>query len=147
MVILPKGEAYGYVHYKQDSGIIAVRNPQMDEQKISITLSPAQGMNAAANNLVLERIYPSRWISPDLYSTGATITLPLQGYEAAIYEVYPLQNASRPLLAGVTYEPTEETSHQYGMHILQAGSEVKLLNPGNVSSITLDGKTMNSTQY
>ena len=140
-----KGEAYGYVHYKEDSGVIAIRNPQMASQKISIKLSPAEGMNAAAANLVLERIYPTRWISPDLYSAGASITLPLQGYEAAVYEVYPLRDASRPLLTGVTYEATEETSQKFGMHILQAGNTVKLLNPGKVSSITIDGKVMNAT--
>jgi Melibiase len=139
-----KGETYGYVHYRRDSGIIAVRNPQMNEQKISIKLSPDLGMNMLANNLVLERVYPTHWISPDLYAAGATVTLPLQGYEAAIYEVYPLQNASRPLLAGVTFETTVEAPDEYQVHILQAdGHVIKLLNPEKVRSISVNGTKSN----
>ncbi len=140
-----KGEAYGFVHYKQDSGIIAIRNPQMDAQQITVKLDPALGMDPGANNLVLERIYPTRWISPDLYAAGATITLPVQGYEAAVYEVYPLQDASRPLLAGVTYEATDTGVHQYGMHILKSGKQVKFLNPEKVSSVMVDGQPVSAT--
>ncbi|HEY5406958.1 MAG TPA: alpha-galactosidase [Ginsengibacter sp.] len=141
-----KGAAYGYVHYKGDSGIIAIRNPQMDSQKITVNLDPALGMNADANSLVLERIYPTRWVSPDLFAAGATITLPLQGYEAAVYEVYPLKNASRPLLAGVTYDATEEEPYEFGMHVLNVGNEVKLLNPGAVSSVSIDSKSSDITK-
>ncbi len=141
-----KGNAYGYVHFKDDSGIIAIRNPQMDAQKITVKLDPAFGMNAEANSLVLERIYPTRWVSPDLYAAGATITLPLQGYEAAVYEVYPLKEASSPLLAGVTYDAKVEEANELGIHILQTGNEIKLLNPASVSSVSIDGKSSDITK-
>ncbi len=141
-----KGNAYGYAHYKSDSGIIAIRNPQMDAQKITVKLDPALGMNADANSLVLERIYPTSWVSPDLYAAGATITLPLQGYEAAIYEVYPLKNADHPLLGGVTFQAKEKESNEFGMEILRADSEVKLLNPEIVSSVSIDGSPSDITK-
>lgn len=143
---LKKGETYGYVHFKQDSGIIAIRNPQMKMQTITVKLDPALGINASAANLVIERIYPTRWISSDLYSAGATVKLPLQGYEAAIYEVYPLKNADRPLLAGITFESIKKTDNQYEMHILKSGSNVKFLNPEKVSSFSINGENRNRIQ-
>ncbi len=142
-----RGEAYGYVHFRADSGIIAIRNPQMESQQITMQLSPSQGLEASASNLVLERIYPTHWISPQLYSAGAAITVPLQGYEAAIYEVYPLQNARKPLLAGVTYESQEESASNWKIHVLKVEGAPKLLNPGKVGYLKIDGRRVNPVNF
>lgn len=135
-----KGETYGYVHYLGNKGIIAVRNPRIQNQRIQIHLSVADGMNPDASSLVLERVYPTHWISPDLYSAGATINLPLQGYESAVYEVYPVDSANKPLLADVTYVVKSESGNHFDMNILDAGSKVKLLNPEYVSGIKVNGE-------
>ncbi|MGH2649007.1 MAG: hypothetical protein ACRDE8_15620, partial [Ginsengibacter sp.] len=132
------GETYGYVHFKKDSGIIAVRNPVMQPQQITIQLDPSKGMADSACSLVLERTYPTHWISPKLYAAGATITLPLQGYEAAIYEVYPLRDAQRPLLAGATFEISSRDEHHYNLHLLNNSADIKLLNPEIVRSVKVD---------
>ena len=141
-----KGNAYGYVHFKGDSGIISIRNPQIEAQNITVKLDPALGINADANSLVLERTYPTRWVSPDLYAAGATITLPLQGYEAAVYEVYPLKDADRPLLAGVIYQAKKQESNEFEINVLRAGKGVKLLNPEIVSSVSIVGKPCDITK-
>lgn len=132
------GEAYGYVHFKKDSGIIAVRNPVMQPQQITIKLDASKGMADSACSLVLERTYPTHWISPDLYAAGATIILPLQGYEAAIYEVYPLKDAQRPLLAGAAFEISSRDEHHYNLHLLNNSAGIKLLNPEIVQSVKID---------
>ena len=126
-----KGETYAYVHFKNDSGIIAARNPVMQPQSISIKLDPAKGMADSASSLVLERTYPTHWISPDLYAAGTTITIPLQGYEAAIYEVYPLKDAKRPLLAGADFEVKKADERHYSLHLLASDNNDKIFKSGN----------------
>ncbi|MEO8821865.1 MAG: hypothetical protein ABI374_13535, partial [Ginsengibacter sp.] len=129
--------------FKNDSGIIAARNPIMQPQTITIKLDPAKGLADSACSLVLERTYPTHWISPNLYAAGATITLPLQGYEAAIYEVYPLKSAKRPLLAGADFEVTKKEDRHYTMHLLDNGSDVKFLNPSMIESVKINNKEEN----
>ena len=138
-----KGETYAYVHFKNDSGIIAARNPVMQPQSISIKLDPAKGMADSASSLVLERTYPTHWISPDLYAAGTTITIPLQGYEAAIYEVYPLKDAKRPLLAGADFEVKKADERHYSLHLLASDNNIKFLNPAMIENVKIDGKEEN----
>jgi len=138
-----KGETYAFVHFKNDSGIIAARNPVMQPQSITVKLDPAKGMADSASSLVLERTYPTHWISPNLYAAGSTITLPLQGYEAAIYEVYPLKDAKRPLLAGADFEVTKTQGNQYSLNLLNNGNDVKLLNPSFVSNVKINNAEAN----
>ncbi len=133
-----KGETYGYVHYKGTNGVIALRNPQMKKQQIEVKLDPAYGLNSEARSLVLERVYPNHWISPDLYSAGARIYIPLEGYESAIYEVIPLDSIQRPLLAGVTFNEENQGGDTYQMKILKAGKQVKFLNPEKVKTVKVN---------
>ncbi len=135
-----KGEAYGYVHYKGTKGIVALRNPGMEAQHIDVKLDPAHGMNPAASSLVLERVYPNHWIAPHLYAAGATVTLPLKGYESAIYEVYPVDSARRPLLAGVTFKEHENKGNAYQIDILKPIGNIHLLNPQRVTSVKVNGE-------
>ncbi|MGA3014966.1 MAG: alpha-galactosidase, partial [Bacteroidales bacterium] len=99
-----KREPYGYVHFKGSNGILTLRNPFITPVNIRIHLSSEYGLDPQASNLVLEKIYPYRWISPKLYSTGIIIDLPLEGYECAVYELYPLQEAKEPLVCGVKFD-------------------------------------------
>ncbi len=134
-----QGEAYGYIHCKNNKSIIAVRNPVIQQQSIHVKLDPKHGINPAANSLVLERVYPTRWISPGLYSAGAIVDIPLAGYESAVYEVYPLDSAQKPLVAGVTFNVKEEKERQYAIEVLQSDKQIKILNPALVSAVKVNG--------
>ncbi|NIA12338.1 MAG: hypothetical protein GWP10_22140, partial [Nitrospiraceae bacterium] len=133
-------QPYGYVHFTGNHGIIAVRNPYIAPRVLPVTLSPALGMDPGASSLVLERVYPSQWISPDLYAAGVQIDLPLDGYETAIYEVYPVGEAQQPLLSGTVFEVKGHKNNQMSMNVYKTGSIVKLLNPESISEVTVDGK-------
>ncbi|MBN9349428.1 MAG: alpha-galactosidase [Chitinophagaceae bacterium] len=135
-----KSEAYGYVHYLNNKGIIAVRNPVIQNQTIHLKLNPADGLNPEANSLVLERVYPSHWISPNIYSAGAEISIPLDGYESAIYELYPLDSADKPLLADVIFNLKSDSGNHFELNVLSAGSQARLLNPEVVSQLKIDGQ-------
>ncbi|MBN2356329.1 alpha-galactosidase, partial [candidate division KSB1 bacterium] len=132
---------YGYVHFKDDRGIIAARNPFIESAELTVPLSPAYGLNPTAKDLVLERIYPTRWISPRVYRTCDDIILPLEGYETAVYELYPLQSAAMPLLAGAHFEIVSEKGLEQRV-LYYGGGEVTLLNPASVRSLQAEGAGM-----
>lgn len=136
------GKAYGYVHFHGDSGIIVLRNPSMEPQNIEVKLDPAQGLHAEAANLVVERVYPTRWIAPDIYSAGGSITLTLQGYETAVYEIYSLQSAHRPLLSNAIFEMQADDAHAVTLKILDTTGELKWLNPLSIAKLQQAGNTI-----
>lgn len=138
-----KSQAYGYVHLKGKYGIVAARNPFIGTQVLKVQLSPCLGLDPKASSLVVERIYPTRWISPNLYEAGMELEIPLKGYETALFEIYPLEEASKPLLAGVTYEVAKEVENEYILRFYDAGKNSRLLNPEKISSLELSGKKVN----
>lgn len=133
------GDTYGYVHFRGDSGIVAVRNPVMKTGNITVKIDPGQGLDSRANSLVLERIYPDHWVSTDLYAAGSTITLPLDGFEAAVYELYPLRQATHPLMAGVVYDQPSVVGNNYSFDVLSSGGETRILNPWLVNQVNVNG--------
>jgi len=133
-------EAYGYIHFSRDRGILAVRNPFIQPRVLKIKLDPAYGLYSKACSLVLERVYPTRWLSPHLYAVGATLELPLQGYETGIYEIYPVEKATEPLLAGVTFDVVKEEGKDYILKVRNINTQVRLLNPGLVKNIKISGQ-------
>ena len=133
-------EAYGYVHFFRDRGILAVRNPFIQPRVLKIKLDPAYGLSSKACSLVLERVYPTRWLSTDLYAAGATLELPLSGYETGIYEIYPLEKAVEPLLAGVTFDVVKEEGKDYVLRVRNINKQVRLLNPGLVKNIKISSQ-------
>jgi hypothetical protein len=138
-----KGQTYGYAHFKGNRGILALRNPIIEDQSITIKLDPGQGLDPKSSSLVLEKVYPTNWISPDLFSAGAEIDTPLKGYETAVYEIYPLSEANQPLIAGAEFDIAKKEGIKYQIKLYQAGDKVRLLNPEIVESLTLNGNPVN----
>ncbi len=140
-------QAYGYAHFKGRKGILAVRNPAIGSKKITIGLSPAYNLDPDAGQLVLERIYPTRWISPHLYKANDTIDLELSGYETAVYELYPLKSVNRPLLAGVFFDGAPiADGNGYRLNLFGSSADAKVLNPNVVESIRVNGKPVQADQ-
>jgi hypothetical protein len=134
-----KRETYGYVHFRGNRGIIAARNPWIAPGTLKADLSPALGLDPDASSLVLERVYPTRWISPQLYRAGSVVELPLAGYETAVYELYPVADAKRPLIAGVRFDASARDSRSYAMTVYGGDESPVLLNKEWVSSMKLSG--------
>jgi len=141
-------ETYGYVHFRGAEGVIAARNPSIEPASLHVPLAPSLGLDGDADSLVLERVYPSRWISPRLSKAGGTLTLPLDGYETAIYEIYPLKRSTLPLVAGVVFEPAEPDGKTCRLSCYaQGGSDVSILNPGSLSSVTFRGREVDPGRF
>jgi len=142
-----KRETYGYVHFKGKRGIIAARNPFIESGTLRVELASSQGLDPKASSLVLEKVYPTRWISPKLYNADDYLNLKLDGYETAIYEIYPLEEATTPLAAGVTFDVFSTKGSGYTLQFHSASSDAKLLNPSQIKSMVSDGKNVDVKSF
>lgn len=120
--------------------IIAARNPGIRPSVLSINLGPELGVDASAAGLVLEKTYPYHWISPRLTGCGQKIELPLQGFETAIYELYPLEAAALPLLADAVFEVDGWGKKGYEISVLDTGPDLKLLNRDRIRGMDSEGR-------
>jgi len=133
-------EPYGYLHLSEKRGILAARNPFIEKSSIDIELSPAFGLDPETEDLVLERIYPTRWVSPQLYKAGSHIKIPLGGYETAVYEIYPLEETEEPLLCGAVFEIVDSNEHSRELNLIDINENAFLLNPERTSGISWRGQ-------
>jgi len=135
-----EGEPYGYVHFHKNKGIIAVRNPFIEPANLKVNLGTYETFTPDAKPLIVEQVYPYRRILPNFYSAKENVSISLQGYETAIYEVYPLKETSTPLLAGVRFEVVKKKGNRYHLRIYPGVRKPKLLNPKDVKSVEYEGK-------
>ena len=91
---------------------------------------------------MLERVYPVRWISPKLYKAGQIVSLELGGYETAVYEIYPADEASWPLPAGVVFGAVSVDGTECTIDLFEKTEKVKLLNPDMVEEVTSGGEAV-----
>jgi hypothetical protein len=134
-----KRETYGYVHFNGSRGIIAARNPYINQNKLKVDLSPSFGIDPRAVQLVVEKVFPYRWVSPKLYKAGDQFDIPLEGYETAVYEIYPISEADVPLVGGMIYDTYLKGGNLWE-NIYKTTGEIKLLNPETIKSISISGK-------
>lgn len=132
-------KAYAYLHFKEKRGIIACRNPYIEPQTLRVELSPSWGLDPEASSLVVERVYPTRMILPGLKKSGSRLNIPLQGYETAIFELYPLEEAREPLLAGVRFDVLSSEKGRR-MVLYEVEKPPLLLNPEIVEKVFIAGK-------
>ncbi|MDZ7339038.1 MAG: alpha-galactosidase [candidate division KSB1 bacterium] len=130
-------EPYGYAHFAGQRGIVAVRNPFVEPKEVAVPLDPCSGLDRKAASLVVERIYPTRYVMPELYAAGAVLSVPLQGYETAIFEIYPLPQSIEPLVAGVTFEELPADPGSRRLRLFGEARHPCLLNPEAVAPQSL----------
>lgn len=85
-----KGEVYGYVHWKDDSGIICLRNPDIKEQTISVPFDTSVSYGGQPGRLFRGRvIYPFLEDIPVQFESGKPLLLKVPGYSVAVVELSP----------------------------------------------------------
>ena len=134
--------AYGFAHFSGSKGLLAVRNPFIEPQTITLELSEGLGLTKDADSLVLEKIYPVRRVSSQLYAAGSVLEIPLQGYETAAYEIFPIGEAAKPLIAGRRYELLKKNDNDKEtiLHVYGGEEEARILNPNLIKTATFQGK-------
>jgi len=134
------GNAYAYLHFLGEKGIIAARNPKVENDHLSIILDPKYGIDENATNLVIEQIYPKRYIFPQIFAAGSRLNIDLKGYETAIFEIHPLGcKDGMPLIAGVPFK-RKVVNDEVVYTLLDNAKVVKVLNPEIIQQVSIDGK-------
>ena len=137
-----KEEAYAYLHIAGNRGIIATRNPFIETGKMKVELSASYGLDPDADSIVIEKIYPVRWIYPRLFSTGDSLEIILDGFETAIYEFYPLKESSYPIVAGVNFDVKKVDEARYILELYDVSGQVQIFNQEKIRSIEFEGRTV-----
>lgn len=137
-----RAETYGFVHFTGKKGIIAARNPGSNGSSLEATLDPAYGLDTDAASLVVEQVYPIRRVWPQLFSAGGRLTIPLDAFETAIYEIYPLSEAAGPLLAGITCNHEAAGGMEIMASFSDPAGDVRLLNPEIVREIRVQDRVL-----
>ena len=81
--VMPR-EPYGYAHWKQGKGLVALRNPWIVPQTLALRLDDTLGVEREAQKLEVVSLYPE----PRLYDSGARfgdmLQIPLAPYETVV---------------------------------------------------------------
>jgi len=134
-----KLEPYGYAHFAGRRGIVALRNPAIEPRSLKLEFAPARGLAPDAAGLVLERIYPSRWISPGCLRRE--IDGPVsRGLRDRNLRDLPLAEAREPLLAGAVFDSRRNEKGDLDIDVFEAGGGSRLINPDLVRDAMLDGR-------
>ncbi len=133
-------QVYGYIHFKGKNGIIAVRNPYINKGSLEFVLDTKYSIDEDARNLVLEKVYPKSWVSPELYKTGDKINLTIAPYETAVYKIYPIEKANKILISNIIYTEKMLNNKTETFFIYKTTGKPKILNRGNLKYIIKNGK-------
>jgi hypothetical protein len=136
------GEPYAYVHFKGDKGILALRNPVIAPQTINLQLKPEYGLSSKAQSLVIEKVYPYHYILPRLFAPGERVELPLEGFETAIYEVYPVSDALSPLPAACRFDLAPDKGNSWQLKIYESGPASFFHDTVSIVSMQWQGKPL-----
>jgi hypothetical protein len=81
--VMPR-EPYGYAHWKGAQGLVALRNPWIAPQSLTLRFDETLGVERGAKQLEVVSLYPE----PRLYGSGArfgdTLQVPLAPYETVV---------------------------------------------------------------
>ncbi len=84
-----KREWYGYAHFAANRGIICLRNPFIEPQKVSLKLDESVGWSreGADGTFVAAVVYPRHEVLKTGLSHGGALDLTLQGYETLLIQI------------------------------------------------------------
>ncbi|MFW6160557.1 MAG: hypothetical protein ACOC57_05390 [Acidobacteriota bacterium] len=116
---------------------IDARNPFIEPQVLRVELSEDLGLSREADSLVVEQLYPVRWIYLGLKKFGSELEIPLSGYETILLEIYPLCEATRPLLAGRVHQLKKKDEKSFELISYPGESEARFLNPDIIKTVSI----------
>ncbi|HIE52501.1 MAG TPA: hypothetical protein EYP85_12145 [Armatimonadetes bacterium] len=105
-----RGEVYGYAHWSARKGILALRNPGLEEQPFTVTLNerPAFPQEPAAWQVEMVYPYRYRWEKPVTRKQGTTVMVP--PCSVCVYHLTPRLEETPRQPVGVRFAVREEES-------------------------------------
>ena len=85
-----KGQVYGYAHWKEEHGILCLRNPDVGEQAIAVPFDKSVFYRGQAGRSFRGRVvYPYIEDLPSQFISGTPILLTVPGYSVMLVELEP----------------------------------------------------------
>ena len=141
-------EPYGYAHFRDSQGILALRNPFIEPQKVALKLDESAGWarrdgppDTPQPPCVARIVYPRHETLRSVVAYGDTLELELQGYETVILQVEPLKR-DEPLLLGARHQETAREGNRLTCTLPGRPGEKRVLSFPGLKPIkaTLDGQ-------
>ena len=98
-----KKEVYGYVHLREDKGILLLRNPDVKKQTAKIKLTADLGDMDPSKEYYIKVIYPYNYIYASPVKLNKELNIKLDGYEVLAAELIPSEKINKNLPAGIKY--------------------------------------------
>lgn len=134
-----KREPYGYVHLRKEKGIILLRNPFVEEQKVAFSIDHSVGEMSESKEYFIKIVYPYTKVLAEKFKYPGEFKIDLKSYEILLIELIPSESLQINTPVGVRYDTNND-----GQIILydSFGSEINYsLFPGSqISSKKLDGE-------
>lgn len=103
-----RGRPYGYVHWKNDRGLLVLRNPDVREQVINLSFDKSVRYRGPLDQPFKGRvIYPFVQDLDTQFRSGAAITMQLPGYSVIVCELLP---GSAPTATPVALPPAPQST-------------------------------------
>jgi hypothetical protein len=141
-----KRETYGYAHFTPRKGIIMVRNPFIESEKVSIFLDEETvGMYRGSSEWYASMIYPYREGLYRLYRYGDSIDLEVQGYQGLILELTPVEYLSEPGIINCRYEVARRDGNHISYNLWGSPGTTRMVKLVSASGISeVNGTRINS---
>jgi len=106
-------EPYGYAHFHGSRGIVALRNPFIEPQTVTITMDDSVGWSRPEDDtpLAARIVYPRQEVHRPLLRHGDSLKLVLDAYETVILDLKPV-GEGEPLLVGARYREIQRTGRR-----------------------------------
>lgn len=131
------GEPYGYAHFtKENRGILVVRNPSLQSQTIDIPLDETTGMWPTDKQYVVHVVYPFTMVLPETIRYGSTCRQALDGDEARVLEIWPLDGLHEPMPVGVRYQVTAREPGKTSYRLHAPAGRLEFLSPVALAGLT-----------
>lgn len=137
-----KREPYGYLHLTKEKGIVLLRNPYVEEQKVSFKIDKSIGEMSDGNEYFIKIVYPYKKVLTEKFKYPGEFKIDLKSYEIILIELIPVENLQTNTPIGVRYDVNKD-----GQIILydSFGSKINysLFPKSEISSKVLDGELSN----
>jgi hypothetical protein len=143
-----KGEPYGLAHFHGRRGILSLRNPSIQPQKIQVRLDESSGWfsaeahdQGAARDFVARIVYPRQEVLDNVLKYGDTLELDLEAHEQMVVEIEPADE-HLPRLSGVRAREAGRQGNTITWEVFAApgGAEALLHAKDPPARVLLDGK-------
>jgi hypothetical protein len=137
-----KREPYGYLHLTKEKGIILLRNPYVEEQKVSFKIDKSIGEMSEGKDYFIKIVYPYKKVLTEKFKYPGEFKIDLNSYEIILIELIPVESLQTNTPIGVRYDVNKN-----GQIILydSFGSKINysLFPKSEISSKLLDGELSN----